>query len=311
MKRLKNKKMLAAAVVIVVLAVAGLVYTNLYLRPSKEDLLKAGQITQISSLDTGAILRLYKATGDWDTLITNIAVYQEILGLVEGTSAEKQFYRLIPKYGAADLYVAFDYFTDNRLPADRITEILDQRAEGGDWDSIIANCGIPPEYANYRVLEKDELHQLLARGFLPEDIIKADEIARSKDLPLQDVLRLKTGENTWDDVSVSLGRPAESRRRMNLSVPGTDRIVEDPEALTLVSSQKVEEHEQDVKTSIKAELGLTDEQIKTHLSQGFNLWEVRNAYKLAQAGGVSAQEILDRIKAGLGWEEILAAYPEK
>ncbi|MFZ5643769.1 MAG: hypothetical protein ACOY46_09290 [Bacillota bacterium] len=306
MKKYKTRLILAVAVLIIALAGTGLVYAKNY----RAEVQKAKQLTQITRLDTGTILRLYKAAGDWDLLTKNIVVYEGILSLVEGTPAEKKFYQLIPNYEAKDLYVAFDYFMGNSLPVNRITEVLDKRAKGEDWDIILARCGITPEYKNYRVLQEDEIRGLLAQGLLPEDIVRADSIARARDLTLQNMLKLKTTENTWDDVVASVGAKKESRRNMKLSVPQIGEV-DSPSALLSAGSQRAGESRQEAREKVKADLGLTDKQMEVYLSQGLNPWEVKNAYRLSRANGVGVEEILNKKRSGQSWEEILAAYPKK
>lgn len=313
MEKLKTRGMMITAAVLILLACFGLAVLAQQASSVKGKARITG-LAQLSGLDEETVTRLHKAVGDWDKLLAGIMLYKELVNIVEGEKAEKLLFRLIPHYQAVDLYTAFDYFTNNSLPLDRVTEVLDRRAAGEEWSKILADCSITPEYKNYRVVEKEELRGLLVKGHLPEDIVKADEIARAKDLSLTDVIELKTGANTWEEIGVSLGlRTGKNRQMPDFTVPGVDKAVsgQGPEALVEASNQKALERRLSEEAKIKDELGLSDGQMKVYLDQGFNLWEVRNAYKLARANGVSTEEILSRKKAGQSWEDILAAYPKK
>ncbi|MEW5953681.1 MAG: hypothetical protein AB1815_08075 [Bacillota bacterium] len=274
--------------------------------------IKVQQLSQLSGTEPGTVVRLYKAVRDWDELLKNILVYQQLLSLVEGTPAEKQLFRLIPQYDAADLYVAYDYFISNGLPTGRIEELLEQRAKGDHWNTILAGCSISKAYSNYQVLEKSELQRLLGLGHLPEDIIEADSLARAQDLPLEDVLQLKTPDQTWAEIAAALGcRTGEFHRSPSLSVPGVEVSDQGFPPLVAASNLNAEERKRDDQARVKTELGLTDGELETYLSQGYNPQEVRNAYRLAKANSVTPAEVLAQKKAGLSWEEILAAYPKK
>ncbi|MEW6183373.1 MAG: hypothetical protein AB1500_09415 [Bacillota bacterium] len=272
------------------------------------------QLSHLSGIDRKTVVRLYKAVGDEDKLIKNIMVYKQLLDLVEGIRAEKQLFHLIPEYDSSDLYVAYDYLVSDGLPTGRIEELLTQRAKGGDWDAILAGCNITKEYKKYKVLGKDELHRLLGQGYSPDDIIQADSIAKAKDLPLEDVLKRKTPDKTWDEVANALGyRGRAFHQKANLSVPGLDKNIGDKgfAALVAAGNRDAEERKRDDAAKIKAGLGLTDVQMESYLNQGYSPWDVQNAFRLAKANNTSPEDVLAKKKTGMSWEEILAAYPKK
>ena len=313
MKKIKSRGIIITAAALVLLVCVGLAVYTRHIDSIKNNP-NVAKLSQLSGLEQEKVVRLYRAVGDWDKLLANIMLYKELVSAAEGKKAEKLLFRLLPHYQTADLYTAFDYFTTNSLPLERVEEVLDQRAAGEDWSNILANCSIPPQYENYRVVEEEELRRLLAKGCLPEDIVRADEIARAGDLRLEDVLKLKTGENTWDDIAGSLGvRTGKSRQNPSLTVPAVDNAVPGRglEAVAAASKQEYGERKINEETLVKDELGLSDEQMDTYLSRGFNPWEVNNAYKLARANNVGPEEILARKKAGQSWEDILATYPKK
>ncbi|MDA8213151.1 MAG: hypothetical protein M0021_14920 [Clostridia bacterium] len=316
MSKLNVKKLMFILVTVLTvtgfaLSVYGKQYTN-EPQGNNQNGLKAQQIAQFAKLDTGTVLRLYQAVGDWDKLFRNISIYKQLLTLVAGSGYEKQLFELIPQHEATDLYVAYDYFSTNELPLKEVINALELRAKGEDWEVILPKFTETKSYKNYQVLAKEDLRRLLGQGYLPEDIVQADNIARAKDLPLESVLKLKTVSNNWQTIAESLQyKGKEYNRKFKLTIPGiTPAAGEDLTSLIAASNQNAEQRKKAEEKKLETEFGLTDQDLQRYLNQGHNPHEIRNVLKLAQANNVTPEEVLDKKKQGLSWEEILAAYPK-
>lgn len=315
MRKLISKKL--AVILIFIFSIVGFglaVYAkqsgNLPIANNEDPKLK--QIARLADLDNDTVMKLYKAVGDWDKLFRNISIYKQLLSQVEGIEAEKQLFNIIPKYEATDLYVAYDYFLTHEFAIEEIEEALELRTKGEDWQVILPQFTESKKYKNYQVLAKEELRRLLGQGYLPEDILQADKIARAKDLPLESVLKLKNDSNNWQSIALLLHyKGKEYKRNFKLTVPGVTVTTDDDlEGIIMASNKKAEQRKKDEERKVETELGLTDKEFQKYVSEGHNQYEVRNAFKLAKANNVTPEEVLNKKKEGKSWEEILADYPE-
>lgn len=85
-------------------------------------------------------------------------------------------------------------------------EIRKLRAEGKSWieiDGWKSPDGQPSVYEiadSFGITDHNFLERALELGFSFYDVRQANRIAQSVNLPIEDVLAVKTSENTWDDV---------------------------------------------------------------------------------------------------------------
>lgn len=230
------------------------------------------------------------------------------------TNSEDQLYDLVADYEANDVYVAYDYFLKNELPLSKITEALNEKSQGEEWDSILPKYLENKEFNNYKVLSKEEIQELLNAGYSPDDIIQGDSIARAKDKELQSVLQLKNSSNTWDSIAKDLGvEENQEPETANIIVPNLEHDTKGKgvEDVVYESNKVADEREKEKSFQIKTELGISDEIIQAYTSQGFNIWEIRNAYKLAKKNDVAAWEVLQKKKQGMDWQEIVDYYTKQ
>jgi hypothetical protein len=276
---------------------------------------KAGYVARLANIDPDMVTQVYEAVRDWDKVTRNIFVYKKLLNMTAGDETDqKELYALLPDYEAGDILVAYEYFPDRGLPAADIKHALKEKASGGDWQVILPKYTEKKAYKRYRALSKEELKELLGEGYKPEDILKADSIASTKDLALSDVLKLKTGKKSWEEIGKSLKYKGDKTKPgFKLSVFGDTYGADDKDvnALLKTSKEKAQSRKNDHDKKVKDDFKLNDKDIEGYRSQGFNSYEIENAYKLAKANNVKPEKILEKKKQGSSWEEIIAQYPNK
>jgi hypothetical protein len=274
---------------------------------------KAGYVAELADLDPSVVVQIYNATGDWDKVTRNIFIYKELLEMTAAEKADqKELYALLPNYEAGDILVAYEYFLTRELSTADIEDTLKEKANGGDWQVILPKYSEKKVYKQYRTLAKEELRDLLGEGYEPEDILKADNIARTKDLTLAKVLKLKTNKKSWEEIGKSLGYKGDKAKSdFRLTVFGDTYGADDKDvnALLKTSKERAQSRQKDREKKVKDEFRLTDAELKEYLAQGFNSWEIQNAFKLAEANNVAPEKVLEKKRIGLSWEEILAEYP--
>jgi hypothetical protein len=276
---------------------------------------KAGYVAKLADIDPDVVTKVYEAVGDWDKVTRNIFIYKKLLNMTaEDKSDQEELYALLPDYEAGDILVAYEYFSERELPIASIKGVLDEKTHGGDWQIILPKYGENKAHKRYRALTKEELKELLGDRYTPEDILKADNIASAKDLRLTEVLKLKTDEKSWDEIGKALRYKGDkTKSNFKLTVFGDTYGSDDKDvnALLETSKEKAQSRKDDQDKKVKVDFKLTDTEFENYQSQGFNSFEIENAFRLAKANNVKPEKIFEKKKQGLSWEEILAQYPNK
>lgn len=305
---------LSAAITLLIVAVsAGAYYTDLPNTGTEEEIFSADDtamaedLAAISGLDPETVLGLYGAAGDWDIVIENIFVYKEISarGGELGASAA-DILRLAAEYEPDAILTVFEYASDRSLSFGKAEDMLCKNKAGSELELVLSiEEGADASYRTYVPADEARIRAWLKERWLPADILSADAVARERDLALDYVLSLKTGDNTWEEIGRTLGiEPPEPAGTSGAEKAGGDSPKEAAQLQSEKAREKAREKENGIYTALR-EAGVDADK---YLEQGFNIKEIENAARLSEASGADMETILAEKENGKTWPEIIDTY---
>jgi hypothetical protein len=178
---------------------------NISLRP-EADLKTAADLSALSGLPGETVLRLYDAAGKWDSVRENIFVYKRVLKIAGKDKAVfNKVFDLAGQYKATDILTVFEYLGKKGKPLQNAAKLLEQHAVGASMEAVLAGAEHKDTNKVYRPADENQVRHWLGQGYVPQDILNADTIAREKDLRIADVLALKAGSGSWEQAGKKLG----------------------------------------------------------------------------------------------------------
>ena len=272
-------------------------------------------IADFSGLSEDIVLKLSDSVASWETVQRNIFVYKKILGIVSNSSdAYIELFEIARTYQPQDMLTVYQYLEKNFNDFSLAESLLEKHSSGESFEDIFAEGEGNKSYKTYKPANENQIRQWLSQGYVPQDIISADEIARAKDKDLAEVLTLKTENATWQQIAAKLKYklPYDAHAPVTIDILGeTGKMSfsgEDYETAIRNANKKAEE---DIKVSedrFYQESGISNEQLQTYKDQGLTVWDLKNATKLSGKTGASMDEILQDRKDGKAWKDIIATY---
>ncbi|MBU7006022.1 hypothetical protein [Phosphitispora fastidiosa] len=274
----------------------------------------ASDIAAMSGLSKSAVLRLYDAIEDWDTVRQNIFVYKKILDTLEiKQAAYKEVFGLITKYKAEDVLAVYEFLAANDSDFSLAGELLAEHAKGTEMQFVLSNALNMKDFKHYKPADEELIRSWMKDGYTPQDILNADSIARAKDMNIEKVLELKKNSESWEQVGNQLAykfENANDKATLNIKKAAGNQTIsaEDYESAVKKANAEAEKEKEKIEQEICREHNLTRVQLGKYKEDGFSVWEVKNAARLAEKSGTSMDEILQERKAGKSWEEIINSY---
>ena len=283
---------------------------------SSEDKIIVSDLAALSGLSEDTVIELYKSTESWPTVRDKIFVYKRILDLVpEEMISSDEIFEIIKKYEPNNILATCEFLAKNGNDFTKLASILAEQANGQQLEKIFAENMAVKEYAVYQPATEDQVEAWLNNGYLPKDILTADLIAMGKDLSLEEVLKSKTDNNTWEEIAAKYGTDLKddtAKTQVSLTVQrdeGKEKLTaKDYKALVDQAKTKADKKKNEQKTKIAKETGATAAQLKAYEGQGFNNYEIDNAYRLAEQSGTDVKDVLDYKKKGATWEETIKYF---
>lgn len=314
--RMSNKKKIILVIGLLAVAITAAVWfvwaQDLNLRP-EADLQMAADLSALSGLSKDTVLNIYDAVGSWDTVRQNIFVYKRILSLADKESYDDAF-DIFRDYQAPDILAVYEFLSANGDGFGDAEKLMKERAKGTKWEEILAAYLDNKLYKVYQPAGDDQIRQWLNAGYLPQDIINADSIARAKDMQIAKVLELKTDTTTWEQIAQKLkykfNYPKDKDVSLSVYEAGGTKTISGADYETVVekANAEAEKTEKEAEDKVRGDFGLTDTQIEIYKSRGFTLHDIENAARLAQKSNTPMDKILQERLDGKSWEEIIKVY---
>ncbi len=271
-------------------------------------------LAALSGLSKSAVLRLYDAIGDWDTVRQNIFVYKKILDtLGKNQAAYKEVFLLIAEYKAENILAVHEFLAANCSDFGLAGALLAEHAKGTEMELVLSNTLNMKDFKHYKPADEELIRSWMKDGYTPQDILNADSIARAKDMDIAKVLELKKNFESWEQVGNQLAykfEKANDKATLNIKKAAGNQAIsaEDYESAVKKANAKAEKEKEKIEQEICREHNLTRVQLGKYKEDGFSVWEVQNAARLAEKSGASIDEILQERKTGKSWEEIINSY---
>ncbi|WP_418791475.1 hypothetical protein [Phosphitispora sp. TUW77] len=271
-------------------------------------------LAAMSGLSKNTVLELYDAIGDWDTVRQNIFVYKKMLDTLEkDQAAYKEAFGLIAKYKAEDILAVYEFLAANGLDFTLAGDLLAEQAKGTEMELVLSNALSMKDFNFYKPADKALVRSWIYSGFTPQDILNADSIARAKDMDISKVFEVKTQLGTWEEVGNQLAYEfvyADDTVTLNIKRAGGNQTIaaENYEAAVKIANAEVDKEKEKIEQEVCRKYNLSITQLGKYKADGFSVWDVQNAARLAEQSGASMDEILQERKAGKSWEEIINSY---
>jgi len=316
--RLLKRKTIIICISLIVAAIAA---TTLFamakngtFRPGA-DIKIAGDLSALSGLSKEEVLKLYDAVGNWDTVRQNIFVYKKVLDLAkEEPKAYAEVFDLVQRFKAGEMLTVYEFLDNHDRDFKPAAALLAEHAKGTSLESVFATFMDTKTYKVYAPAGEEQIRRWLDSGYLPQDIINADSIAKAKDMQITDVLVLKNDSTTWEQIGRKLrykfaDSPDKGATLKIRGAAGTRTVsAKDYETLAKKENLKADQEKAELEEQVCREAGLTSVQMEVYKSKGFTFRDIQNAARLAQKSGTSMDKILQERKDGNSWETIIKAY---
>jgi len=318
MKSSKKALMYVCITLVILVCIGAVQYARgeIFSSLSSEDKVIVSDLAALSGLSEDTVIKLYKVTESWPTIRDNIFVYKRILALVlEEMNESGEIFEIIKKYDPDNILSACEFLAKNGSDFIKLASILAAQADGQELEKIFAENMPVKEYAVYQPATEAQIENWLYNGYLPEDILAADQIALEKDLSIEEVLESKTDDNTWEEIAENYGSDLEEdavKAQVSLTIQseeGQEKFTaKDYKALVEQAKTRADKRKNEQKTKIAKETNISDAQLKVYEEEGFNEYEITNAYRLAEQSGANIKEVLDYKKKGTTWEETIKHF---
>jgi len=271
-------------------------------------------LAALSGLSKSAVLRLYDAIGDWDTVRQNIFVYKKILDtLGKNQAAYKEVFLLIAEYKAENILAVHEFLAANGSDFGLAGALLAEHAKGTEMELVLSNTLNMKDFKHYKPADEELIRSWMKDGYTPQDILNADSIARAKDMDIAKVLELKKESETWEQVGNQLAYKfvyADDTATLTIKKAAGNQSIsaEDYESAVKKANAEADKEKEKIEQEICREHNLTSIQLGKYKEDGFSVREVQNAARLADKSGASIDEILQERKTGKSWEEIINSY---
>lgn len=289
--------------------------TDLLKVRSKTDLQFSQDLAALSGMSQKTVLKLYDSIGNWDTVRDNIFVYKRIFALSnQDAKGYDQVFHLAKKYPSGEILAAYEFLDTHTKDFEEAPDILSEHAEGKSLENVLASFDGPKLYKVYQPAGEQQVRKWLANGYLPQDIINADSIAKAKDIRITDVLALKTRSNTWEQVGKTLHYQFQTPKISSVSIAvkgtsGTRTMTgTDYENVVKQSNRIAEETEKRLEDEVEKEFGLTNAQLQSYKEQGYTIHDIQNAARLAKQKGGTLDKVLQARKKARDWETVIRTY---
>lgn len=318
MKKIDFKKRSTWFALLGIAASIGLIcflWNVLYLGYSAEDRLIARNLAAISGLSKSDVFHLYDARGSWEPVKENIFVYKKILGhLPNGFWSGRKTYGLIKIYETGDILATTEFVSNYGSDYSQVEELLKQHAQGRSLEDIFACTVSSKAYAAYQPGGREQIRQWLAAGYQPQDIINADAIAMAKDMPIDQVLAMKTSATRWEAIAKSLNYELKSGETMAVvTLPSNESATSasDYESIVKEANQKAEQNKTLSEQALAQDLGLSSKQMAEYKDRGFTFRDIQNAYRLARDTGTDIEQIFQERATSEDWKDIIARHSQQ
>lgn len=280
-----------------------------------EDNKLAIDLAALSGIPKPDILKLYKATGSWDTVRDNIFVFKKILQINEkhGLDVDEAI-ELIGQNQPKEILTVFEYLDSTKTNLRSAQNALKERKNGASMEQALALASTDSTYKVYKPAGEAQIRKWLNSGFTPQDIINADLVASSKDKSISEVLAAKTTENSWEAVGVKFGyqfnETSTQVAQVNIQgVTGKETLSgKDYESIVKDANNKANKDTDKLKKQLQNQSNLTEEDLNKYTEQGLSLRDVENAARLAKKSKVGMDDILNERKQGKEWEALIKEY---
>jgi hypothetical protein len=191
---------------------------------------------------------------------------------------------------------------------------MSEYASGMSMETVLSESKETKTYDKYQPVGEEQIKAWLNQGYLPEDILKADEIAMAKDMLISDVLSLKAEGVSWDQVGQKLNYqetvlPEETQKIIVEKQDGKSSYSsESYEQITEQVNSKGDTERKSEEDKIADRIDLPDSEVNNYLAMGFNIYEIQNAVRLFEQSGASVDTILNERKDGTDWKRLIEKY---
>lgn len=213
-----------------------------------------------------------KGASETATLDTGNQNYNQfIAGLSVQKVYKEEMDRLISLgYPLQDVEIAYDYLYQNYGLKKDLENILMQKKSGTDWEDIFKAYQKKHEPFKPRSFDMKDLDALMSSSELQsDDIMIADRISFVSGKNVDEIVSKRLAAGSWSNVCVELN------------------ILQNPEQLPRIQ--------------------VTAEQLEKYTQPGkFNEAQVTRAFVMAQKVNQSPESVIEKMKAGLSDEAILA-----
>lgn len=281
-----------------------------------EDHAMARDLAALSGLSEDQVLNLYSDKGDWNVITKDILVYKSLLlDHFQGSSlTQEEVNGLIKDYQAVDLLTVCQFIAKENKDIKEITTLMKDYSDGSPMEAVLEQAKETKVYKTYVPAGEEQIKKWLDGGYLPEDVLKADEIAMSKDMLIADVIKLKAADMSWDQVEAKLAYDdktvVDKNARLTIADGGKNKqyTADNYEQMTTDVNSDANKEKQNKEAKIRGELTLSDADINKYLDMGFNIYEIKNAYELSKKSGASVDTILSERRDGADWESLIEKY---
>lgn len=318
MKKHSNKrKIIYSAIVILVVLLAGYGPISAAIGDYMEQSALVRDLAVMTGLSEEEIWHLKELRGDLDFVRDNIFVYKGIILTTKAAGLGSDISDgLIRDYEPVELYTVCQYLDENETDLSLAPGLLADHSSGKALSDVLDKVRLEKDFKVYVPATKEQVGYWLRQGYLPGDILMADEIARDADTKIEAVIAEKTAGTDWDAIADKYGSPASSKesevKPAKLVIKDGDRVTTyEAETYEAAAEELGSAEKQDTEareTGLKNSIALPDEQIRQYLDQGFNINEINNAVWLSRESGVDVQRILDEKKSGSDWESLVKKY---
>lgn len=306
-----------------IIAVAGVASTsqdseskaNIAVTLATEEQERAKDLAKMTGLSYDEVTSLYGAKGDWDQVTTHIFLYKQILNTYKALGIDNDtIFTLIADYSPDVILTVFEYASENKISAGTVSTIFSEYGKGADLGTLLSSIEAEEKtYTVYRPAIEEEIRQWLQEGYLPEEILSADATAREKDITLAQALTSKAKSHVLAAKSTVAAETAEdTSSTIKINKNGKTETFSGDTLEAAVDSANLQAEKKETQQEEKKVEALGTDGINAdkYLVQGFNIHEIENAQRLAEASGVSMDQILSEKKSGKDWEDIIHEYSQ-
>lgn len=315
---LLNKKAVVTSFILIAAVISATAWfafaDDLTFRPDA-DVKYASELSALSGLPSETILRLYDSVGSWEAVRQNLFVFRRILGFAQqDTDAYDKVFDLASKFKADEMLTVYEYAYRCSNNFDLAEQMLEKHSGGTSLENVLAEAETAKPYKVYKPAGEEQIRQWLNEGYIPQDVLSADELARAKDMDIAAVLALKNSETNWQDIGQKLSYKFEDEqaRQATINVQGVTGNLSfkgrDYEAAINQANKKAEEQYLALEDKVRQDYGVTKEQMQAYKEKGFTVRDIQNAARLSQKSGTPLDKILQERTDGKSWEEVIQTY---